>query len=145
MDDFGNNVVLFQEVTEPSILAVATDAIDIDGFNLNCNGGMDGTALATGIGGVPPYSFAWSDGQMQTGEQANNLAVGFYSVSITDNNGCVQTNNITLTEPTPIEFLINYIVNFFFNNFSHFILTKWSNVFPLYAKLLAHPVWVFLC
>ncbi|MDG1433508.1 MAG: gliding motility-associated C-terminal domain-containing protein [Saprospiraceae bacterium] len=109
MDDFGNNVVLFQEVTEPSILAVATDAIDIDGFNLNCNGGMDGTALATGIGGVPPYSFAWSDGQMQTGEQANNLAVGFYSVSITDNNGCVQTNNITLTEPTPIEFLINYI------------------------------------
>ena len=37
MDDFGNNVVLFQEVTEPSILAVATDAIDIDGFNLISN------------------------------------------------------------------------------------------------------------
>ena len=109
MDDFGNNVVLFQEVTEPSVLTVATDAIDIDGFNLSCNGGMDGIALATGNGGVLPYSFAWSDNQMQIGDQANNLAAGFYTVSITDDNGCVQTNNIALTEPTPIEFLINYI------------------------------------
>ena len=70
---------------------------------------MDGTALATGNGGVLPYSFTWSDNQMQMGDQANNLAAGFYTVSITDDNGCVQTNNITLTEPTPIEFLINYI------------------------------------
>lgn len=109
MDDFGNNVVLFQEVTEPPVLSVATEAIDINGFNLSCNGGMDGTALATGSGGVLPYSFAWSDAQMQIGNQATNLAAGLYTVSITDDNGCVQTNNITLTEPTPIEFLINYI------------------------------------
>ncbi len=109
MDNFGNNVVLFQEVTEPSVLSVVTEALDIDGFNLSCNDGMDGTALATGNGGVPPYSFAWSDGQMQLGDEANNLAAGLYTVSITDDNGCVQTNNITLTEPTPIEFLINYI------------------------------------
>ncbi len=109
MDNFGNNVVLFQEVTEPSELTVTTDGIDIDGFNLSCNGGMDGTALAIGNGGVLPYSFAWSDNQMQIGDQANNLTAGFYTVSITDDNGCVQTNNITLTEPTPIEFLIDYI------------------------------------
>ncbi len=107
MDNFGNDVVLFQEVTEPSVLSVATDAIDINGFNLSCNGGMDGTALAAGNGGVLPYSFAWSD--LQTGNQANNLAAGFYSVSITDANGCVQSNSITLTEPTPIQFIVNYI------------------------------------
>ena len=70
---------------------------------------MDGTALATGNGGVLPYSFAWSDSQMQMGNQANNLTAGIYTVSITDDNGCVQSNNITLSEPTPIEFLINYI------------------------------------
>jgi gliding motility-associated-like protein len=107
MDNFGNNVVLFQEVTEPSVLSVATSAIDIDGFNLSCNEGMDGTALAAGTGGVLPYSFAWSD--LQTGNQASNLAAGFYSVSITDANGCVQSNSITLTEPTPIQFIVNYI------------------------------------
>ncbi|WP_020539340.1 gliding motility-associated C-terminal domain-containing protein [Lewinella cohaerens] len=107
MDDFGNNVVLFQEVTEPSVLRVTADAIDIDGFDLSCNGGMDGTALATGTGGVLPYSFTWSD--LQTGNQANNLSAGLYSISITDANGCVQSNSITLTEPTPIQFIVDYI------------------------------------
>ena len=107
MDDFGNNVVLFQEVTEPSVLTVATEAVDINGFNLSCNEGMDGTALAAGNGGVLPYSFEWSD--LQNGIQADNLAAGFYTVSITDANGCVQSNNIVLTEPSPIEFIVDYI------------------------------------
>ena len=100
-------MVLFQEVTEPSVLTVATDAIPIDDFNLSCNGGMDGTATAAGSGGVSPYTYLWSDNQ--TGTQANNLAAGTYTVSITDDNGCVQENNITLTEPTPIEYLVNFI------------------------------------
>ena len=107
MDGFGNDVVLFQEVIEPSVLSVTTDAVDIDGFNLSCNGGMDGTASAVGNGGVLPYDFDWSD--LQMGDEITNLAAGFYSVSITDMNGCVQTDNITLTEPTPVEFMVNYI------------------------------------
>ena len=106
-DDFGNDVVLFQDVLQPSVLSVATDAIDIDGFNLSCKNGMDGTATAVGDGGVTPYDFVWSDGQ--TGEQITNLSAGEYTVSITDENGCVQTNNIILTEPTTIEFMVNYI------------------------------------
>lgn len=107
MDNFGNDVVLFQEVTEPSVLTVATDAIDIDGFNLSCYGGMDGTALALGNGGVPPYIFEWSNNQ--TGDENTNLSAGPYSVNITDSNGCVQNNNIVLTEPAPIEFMVNFI------------------------------------
>lgn len=107
MDDFGNDVVLFQEVTEPPVLTVATEAIDIDGFNLSCNGGMDGTASAMGNGGVPPYAYTWSN--TITGDEVTNLFAGTYTVSITDDNGCVQTNNITLTEPTPIEFIVNFI------------------------------------
>lgn len=107
MDNFGNNTVLFQEVTEPPVLNVAAAAIDINGFNLSCNGGADGTAIATGTGGLVPYTFTWSD--LQTGDQASNLAAGIYSVSITDANGCVQSNNITLTEPTPIQFIVDYL------------------------------------
>ncbi len=107
MDGFGNDVVLFQEVTEPSVLSVVSDAVVIDGFNLSCNGGNDGTASAVGNGGVLPYNFEWSN--MQIGDEATNLAAGFYSVSVIDDNGCVQTDNITLTEPTPVEFLVNYI------------------------------------
>lgn len=107
MDDFGNNVVLFQEVTEPPVLTVSTSAVDIDGFNLSCFDGTDGTAFATGEGGVSPYTFTWSDLQMSN--QANNLAAGTYSVSITDDNGCVQSNTITLTAPTPIQFMVDFI------------------------------------
>jgi len=107
MDGFGNDVVLFQEVIEPPVLSVVADAIAIDGFNLSCNGGNDGTASAVGNGGVPPYDFEWNN--MQVGEVANNLTAGFYSVSIIDDNGCVQTDNITLTEPTPVEFIVEYI------------------------------------
>ena len=107
MDDFGNDVVLFQEVLEPPVLTVATDAITIDDFNLSCNGGMDGTATAAGSGGVSPYTYLWSDTQI--GNQTNNLLAGTYTVSVTDDNGCVQENNITLTEPSMIEYTVNFI------------------------------------
>ncbi len=107
MDDFGNDVVLFQEVTEPTVLTVSPEALDIDGFNLSCNGGSDGTAIATGNGGIPPYFFEWSDSQI--GNPAINLQAGFYQVNITDDNGCIQSNTIVLTEPTPIQFEVNFI------------------------------------
>ncbi|MCD6065526.1 MAG: hypothetical protein K0S33_352 [Bacteroidetes bacterium] len=45
-------------------------------------------------GGVPPYDFAWSNGQTNTGITGNTntitgLAAGTYSVIITDANGCI--------------------------------------------------------
>jgi len=36
-DNFGNDVVFFQDVTEPEELSVAATAGNIDGFNLNCS------------------------------------------------------------------------------------------------------------
>ena len=50
MDGFGNDVVLFQEVTEPTVLTVAIAAIAIDNFNVSCYNGSDGTAMASGSG-----------------------------------------------------------------------------------------------
>ncbi|MCB9283996.1 MAG: gliding motility-associated C-terminal domain-containing protein [Lewinellaceae bacterium] len=50
-------------------------------------GNMDGSALAGGTGGLPPYSFLWSDGQ--TTAQATGLEGGATAcVTITDSNGC---------------------------------------------------------
>ena len=106
-DNFGNATVMFQEVTQPSTLVVNTEAIDIDGFNLSCNGGDDGTALLTGNGGVPPYTYAWSNGASTA--EITNLVAGLYTGSITDANNCVQFNEIFLTEPSVIEFQVDYI------------------------------------
>lgn len=96
-DNFGNDVVFFQEVTEPAALTVAATAADIDGFNLSCFGGNDGRVVALGEGGVPPYGFAWSDGQ--NGPLASALVAGVYTVSLTDANGCVRSISAEIVPP----------------------------------------------
>ncbi|RYZ48618.1 MAG: T9SS type A sorting domain-containing protein, partial [Sphingobacteriales bacterium] len=46
----------------------------------------DGTATTTAWGGTAPYTYAWSNGQ--TTATATGLATGYYSVNVTDANGC---------------------------------------------------------
>jgi gliding motility-associated-like protein len=74
-------------------------ASDYNGFDISCEGGMDGSAIAI-LTGIPPYTYLWSTtspDQMITG-----LSAGDYSVAITDGNGCMTTGEITLTEPPPL-------------------------------------------
>ncbi|REK49473.1 MAG: T9SS C-terminal target domain-containing protein, partial [Bacteroidetes bacterium] len=59
----------------------------------NC-GSTDGTATVNPTGGTPGYTYLWSDGQ--TTQTATNLAVGSYSVTITDANGCTGTASATI-------------------------------------------------
>ncbi len=51
-----------------------------------CSNSSDGTATAEVSGGVPPYSYLWSDGQ--TTQTAVNLPQGSYQLTVTDANGC---------------------------------------------------------
>jgi len=60
----------------------------------------DGAVIAFGAGGMPPYSYLWSNGattQSQTG-----LASGSYSVHVTDANGCVGDGYTYVSASTPI-------------------------------------------
>jgi hypothetical protein len=66
--------------------------------NVSCNGGADGSATASGSGGTSPYTFAWSNSG--TGATQNTLSAGTYTVTVTDANGCTDTEVITITEPT---------------------------------------------
>lgn len=68
--------------------------------NLNCFNDSSGAIDVTVSGGVPPYSFAWSEGSIS--EDIYGLDAGAYSVTVTDANGCVQSISQTLTEPTLI-------------------------------------------
>ncbi len=67
--------------------------------NLNCAGDNDGSINVGFAGGTPPYTYAWSDDPSEITESRTGLTEGGYSVTITDDNGCVQTSNINLTEP----------------------------------------------
>jgi gliding motility-associated-like protein len=83
-------------LTEPSAI---TSFID-NSANVTCAGGNDGMASVLAGGGSNPYNYSWSSGGTNSVE--NGLLAGTYTVTVTDNNGCSTTTNVTITEPTPV-------------------------------------------
>ena len=75
--------------------------IDLTNQNLSCFGSGDGSASATATGGQSPYLYSWSNGM--TSSTINNLSAGIYTVTVTDDNGCVGYNQIEVSQPEPIE------------------------------------------
>ena len=59
----------------------------------NCN--IPGSATASASNGTAPYTYLWSDGQNSS--SANNLSAGVYTVTITDNTGCININSVTIS------------------------------------------------
>jgi large repetitive protein len=68
------------------------------GTNILCNGANTGSATATPVG-LAPYTYSWTGGG-QTSQTASSLTAGAYTVTMTDNSGCVATANVTITQPT---------------------------------------------
>lgn len=104
-DDFGNDAVVLQDVTEPTVITGQLLPSDYNGFNVSCyfnNGspGDDGQLTANIEGGEPPYSYLWSDGQ--TTQTAIGLTYQNYSVIVTDDVGCTFTLDYTLTSAPEI-------------------------------------------
>ncbi len=73
---------------------------DYNGFALSCNGASDGTLEAHASGGVPPYDFSWSTGEVSA--VLEGLPAGSYQLTITDALGCEATAQIDLQEPPPL-------------------------------------------
>ena len=78
--------------------------------NVSCNGGANGSATATASGGISPYSYSWapSGGNNAT---ATGLSAGSYTVTVTDDNGCTDMANVTITEPTAVNATITTFTN----------------------------------
>ena len=83
-------------VNEPTVMTSAVDSV----IDVDCNGNSTGAAYISVSGGTPSYSYSWSNAA--TTEDVSSLIAGTYSVTITDNNGCSNTLNVTVTEPTAI-------------------------------------------
>lgn len=62
----------------------------------NCGGSADGMIIANALGGTPPYSFMWSNGETTT--TINGLGIGEYTLSLTDADGCFVEVALDLTE-----------------------------------------------
>lgn len=57
--------------------------------------GSQGSISSTVSGGVPPYTYLWSNAE--TTANITNLASGTYSVTVTSSEGCEQTASATVT------------------------------------------------
>lgn len=81
-------------ITQPTTV-VATIST---GNNISCNGGSDGSLTASGSGGAGSYTYAWVTGASTA--NVTGLAAGVYTVTVTDANGCTDTESSVLTEPS---------------------------------------------
>ena len=77
-------------------------AITITSTNITCNGVCDGTATASLSGGTIPFSFLWDDPGTSTNGNALGLCVGTVTLIVTDGNGCIATDSITISEPNDL-------------------------------------------
>lgn len=68
--------------------------------NVSCFGNSDGeaTVFATGDG---VYSYEWSNGADTY--MADNLSAGIYNVTVTDGEGCSESAQVEITEPTGMD------------------------------------------
>ncbi len=90
-DDAGCPLTVDVLVPEPTQLTAAAVSTAVSSA-----GGQDGTASATATGGTPPYHFQWSNGE--TGPALTGLQAGDYTVTVTDENGCVALDVVTVAE-----------------------------------------------
>ncbi len=83
------------EQADVTVSSVVTDA--------SCEGAPDGSINLTATASFPPatYTFAWSNGA--TTEDIDNLAPGFYSVTITDNNSCTYEETFVIGGGTALD------------------------------------------
>jgi hypothetical protein len=84
------------ELLGPAPVAITIDSLE----QISCPGFNDGLVKLTGEGGTPPYQFLWGNGS--TSPLRSGLAMGTYSVTMTDFNDCTTSLTVSIAEPAPL-------------------------------------------
>ncbi|MCE9540819.1 MAG: SprB repeat-containing protein, partial [Bacteroidetes bacterium] len=82
-------------ITQPSAITLLLTPTAV-----SCFGGTTGAANSTISGGISPYTYYWSSGA--TSPNASGLQAGIFTLTVTDNKGCLASNSVTITQPTAI-------------------------------------------
>ena len=85
-----NNCVYTNTITLTSPSQISTTEII---NNVSCNGGNDGNVSLIISGGTPTYSENWGT------NNSASLSAGSFNYTVTDNNGCIFTDSVNITEP----------------------------------------------
>jgi gliding motility-associated-like protein len=96
-----NGCLAAADITLTQPPAITTELIpthitcQVTGFN-------NGSINLTVTGGILPNSYNWSNGA--TTQDISGLTEGFYSVTVTDANGCSITDSVRVNNPPPLSF-----------------------------------------
>ena len=85
-----NNCVYTNSITLTSPSQISTTEII---NNVSCIGGNDGNVSLIISGGTPTYSENWGI------NNSASLSAGSFNYTVTDNNGCIFTDSVNITEP----------------------------------------------
>jgi len=88
-DEFNCPLSLQFEIGSPEAISAEANITDESSFQA-----QDGSISVEANGGTAPYSYEWDNGA--TGNSLENLSPGTYTVSIIDDNGCIQIEALTV-------------------------------------------------
>lgn len=101
----GNSASNSEEIFIPqSLIDITTNAVEL----ANCGSG-DGMAVVSATGGMPPYQYAWSNGDNSV--IADSLYSGLYVVTVTDNNDCSSEGIVTVDDNQGPTILVDNITH----------------------------------
>jgi PKD repeat protein len=108
-------------VTQPAALIVNATAT-----TATCNAN-NATATANVTGGTAPYNYLWN--LSDTTQSVDSLAIGSYTVTVVDDNGCSASDNTTITTSVPTPSICMVTVDeFSVNNEIYWDKTAYMNV-----------------
>jgi len=83
-------------ITQPAALAIA-----LTSTNVSCFNGNNGSVNSSVSGGTSPYTYSWNP-IIATTPNIVALQAGAYTLTVTDNSGCIASASTTLTHPTAL-------------------------------------------
>lgn len=100
----------------------------------SCSGVTDGAATVMASGGFPPYNYLWSDGS--TNPDRDSLAAGSYTVSATDQNGCLDTLIVVIESAVELTINVDQVVDIScFGDMDGFLQVSGAGGTPPYVYL----------
>ncbi|RLD89390.1 MAG: hypothetical protein DRJ29_16560, partial [Bacteroidetes bacterium] len=103
LDDNGCILIDSAEVFEADHFGVdLLIASDYNGAVISCTNASDGMIHVDTLGGSPPYNYEWSTGA--TTRNLENVPAGSYRLVVIDRHGCVDSADVALDEPSPIDY-----------------------------------------
>jgi gliding motility-associated-like protein len=102
-------------IAAPQVTSTTQVTSNYNGQDISCFGASDGAISVTGNGGAPAYTYDWTNAagtSVSANQNPTGLPSGLYIVTVSDQNGCTTTNNITLVDPPAFTFGVAVSTNY---------------------------------